>query len=77
MLILTRKSGEKIRIGKDIIISIVENSTGQVKLGIEAPQHIPVHREEIYNQIQAENQAALVSERFTTKLLDSISSRYR
>jgi len=77
MLILTRKSGEKIRIGKDIIVSVIENSTRQVKLGIEAPQHIPVHREEIYNLIQAENQAALVSERFTTKLLDSFSSKYR
>ncbi len=75
MLILTRKSGEKIRIGKDIIISIVENSIGHVRLGIEAPRHIPVHREEIYNLIQMENQAALVSKEFSIDALGQITKK--
>ena len=62
MLILTRKVGEAISIGDDIQISIVEIKGAQVKLGIQAPKNIEVHREEIYQKIQEENRrAALVS----------------
>ncbi|HOO37125.1 MAG TPA: carbon storage regulator CsrA [Deltaproteobacteria bacterium] len=62
MLILTRKVGEAISIGDDIQISIVEIKGAQVKLGIQAPKNIEVHREEIYQKIQEENKrAALVS----------------
>lgn len=62
MLILTRKVGEAISIGDDIQISIVEIKGAQVKLGIQAPKNIEVHREEIYQKIQDENKrAALVS----------------
>lgn len=77
MLVLTRKSGEKIRIGKDIIISVVENSIGQVKIGITAPKQITVHREEVYNQIQKENQAALVTGGFSTQLFKQFSDRFK
>ncbi len=59
MLVLTRKSKESIRIGNNIIISILECSSGHVKVGITAPLEIPVHREEVYNIIQAENRAAV------------------
>ena len=62
MLILTRKIGEAVAIGDDIQISIVEVKGTQVKLGIQAPKSIEVHREEIYQKIQEENRrAALVS----------------
>ncbi len=62
MLILTRKVGEAVAIGDDIQISIVEIKGTQVKLGIQAPKNIEVHREEIYQKIQEENRrAALVS----------------
>lgn len=77
MLILTRKSGEKIRIGKDVIISVVENSAGQVKIGITAPKQIQVHREEVYNQILNENKSALVSGSFSTQLLNQFSDRFK
>jgi carbon storage regulator len=52
MLILTRRIGENIIIGDDIIIRVLDIG-GQVKLGIEAPREIEVHREEIYAKIQA------------------------
>jgi carbon storage regulator len=55
MLILTRKLGEKITIGNDIVIRVMDITGTQVKLGIEAPKHIEVHREEIYDRIKKEN----------------------
>ncbi len=58
MLILTRKNGESIRIGDDIVIKVVELDNRHVKLGIEAPRSVSVNREEIYERIQAENEAA-------------------
>lgn len=55
MLILTRKSGEEINIGDDVVVSVLEIKGSQVKLGIEAPRGIAVHRGEIYSRIQEEN----------------------
>lgn len=52
MLILTRKLKESLRVGDDVIISVLDVRGGQVRLGIEAPKEIPVHREEIYQRIQ-------------------------
>ena len=58
MLILTRKLGENIRIGDKVKITILDIKGGQVKLGIDAPPHIAVHREEIYERIREENRRA-------------------
>lgn len=55
MLVLTRKSGEAVRIGDDIRIVVVEVKDNQVKLGIDAPMRHTVHREEVYKRIQDEN----------------------
>jgi carbon storage regulator len=55
MLILTRKLGERITIGNDIVISLLEIKGSQVKLGIEAPKGISIHRQEIYERIREEN----------------------
>ncbi len=55
MLILTRKLGEGLFIGDDIRITVVEIRGKQVRLGIEAPSHIVVLREEIYRRIQEQN----------------------
>ncbi len=61
MLILTRKLGESITIGDDIRITFLETKGKQVRIGIEAPPHIAVHREEIYQLIREQNiQAANV-----------------
>lgn len=62
MLILTRKLGESITIGDDIKIIFLEAKGKQVKLGIEAPPDVAVHREEIYHLIREQNmQAAKVA----------------
>jgi carbon storage regulator len=61
MLILTRKSGETIRIGDNIAISVIEIRGNQVRLGITAPRNVSVHRQEVYEQIEEQNtQAAQV-----------------
>jgi carbon storage regulator len=54
MLILTRRTGEKIKIGKEIDVTVLAVNGNQVKLGIVAPADISVHREEIFNKIKAE-----------------------
>lgn len=53
MLILTRRVGETIRINDDITVTVLGIQNGQVKLGVEAPKHIEVHREEVHQRIQA------------------------
>ncbi|MFH1146316.1 MAG: carbon storage regulator CsrA [Pseudomonadota bacterium] len=58
MLVLTRKKGESIVIGDDIRIYVVEIKGKQVRLGIAAPATATVHREEVYLNIQLENQRA-------------------
>lgn len=52
MLVLSRKVGEKIMIGDDIEITVIESRTGKLRLGITCPKHIPIYREEIYNLIK-------------------------
>ncbi len=54
MLVLTRHTGETIMVGNDIKIVVLGVRNKQVKIGIEAPEEIAVHREEIYLRIQAE-----------------------
>jgi len=58
MLILTRKSGEKIRVGDEVVVAVLEVKGSQVKLGIEAPRGVTVHRGEVYDRIQEENRLA-------------------
>ncbi len=70
MLILTRKEDETIVIDDKIKIKVVELKGGRVQLGIEAPEEIKIHREEVYQEIQAENQeAAAIKQGLSTKLL--------
>ena len=66
MLVLTRKLGENIRIGDAVKITVLEVRSGQVKLGIEAPPEVKVHREEIYARIQEENRKAAAQRPPTT-----------
>ncbi len=57
MLILTRKVGESIMIGDSVVVKILGLRAGQVKIGIEAPKDLKVHREEIYERIRAEEES--------------------
>ena len=58
MLIITRKPGQKITIGDETVVTLVEIKDNQVRLGIEAPRHISVHRQEVYDRIKKENLAS-------------------
>jgi carbon storage regulator len=55
MLILTRKLGERITIGDDISVTLLEIKGSQVRLGIEAPKGISIYRQEIYERIRQQN----------------------
>jgi len=64
MLILTRKVGERLIIGDDIAVTVLSVKGNQVRVGVQAPADIAVHREEIYNRIQNElNDQKVVSAR--------------
>jgi len=57
VLILTRKVGESIMIGDSVEVKILGLRAGQIKIGIEAPKDLKVHREEIYERIRAEEES--------------------
>jgi carbon storage regulator len=58
MLVLSRRCGESVTIGPDIRVVVLGIKSGQVRLGIEAPPVVAVHREEVYVRIQEENRLA-------------------
>ncbi|MBN2008107.1 carbon storage regulator CsrA [candidate division KSB1 bacterium] len=63
MLILTRKLNESIIIGDNIVITVVEIDKGHIRLGVQAPKDIAVHRKEIFDRIQEENVKAASSKK--------------
>ena len=69
MLVLSRHRDESIMIGDDVVVTIVDIRGDKVRLGIEAPQSIPVHRQEVYDAIQRENNQAASAPRGTGKQL--------
>ena len=58
MLIITRRPGEKIMVGDDIVVHVIEVVGNSVRVGIEAPRAIRVYREEIWNAVREEKRAA-------------------
>jgi carbon storage regulator len=54
MLILTRRVGETLMVGDEVTVTVLGVKGNQVRLGVNAPKHVAVHREEIYNRIQGE-----------------------
>lgn len=61
MLIITRRPGEKVMIGDDVVVEVLEVSGQSVRVGIAAPKAIPVYREEIYHAVKEEQAAAAVA----------------
>jgi carbon storage regulator len=55
MLHLTRRHGETIRIGDDVTVTIVNIKGDTIRIGIDAPKDVPIHRKEIFNRIHGEN----------------------
>jgi carbon storage regulator len=57
MLILTRRVGETLMVGDEVTVTVLGVKGNQVRIGVNAPKEVAVHREEIYQRIQAENNA--------------------
>lgn len=72
MLVLSRKKGESIIIDGEIEVKVISVDGDLVKLGIEAPKSVSIHRQEVYRAIQEENQAARLI-RFDPRWLNEIS----
>ena len=76
MLILSRKIDEKIKIGTDITITLIDVHGDQVKIGVEAPKDVKVFRQEVFDAIQNENKAAVVDvqESASEKTISAVSA---
>jgi len=61
MLVLTRRAGERIRVGDDVEIVVVSVRGDQVRLGLAAPRGVPIYRAELVEQVEQENRAAAES----------------
>jgi carbon storage regulator len=74
MLILSRRPGESVTIGDDVVVTVVGVSGNQIRLGITAPREVRVLREEIYKAMREENQAAAANALDSNrKLEDAVS----
>ena len=61
MLVLTRRPGETIRIGTDVTVTVLEVRGDQIRIGIDAPRSVKVHREEVFQEIERTNAEAVAS----------------
>lgn len=75
MLVLSRQRDETIMIGDDIQITVVDIRGEKVRLGINAPPHIPVHRKEVYEAIKRENQAAAQAKGESPHQVESLAQK--
>ena len=69
MLVLTRRPGESIVIGNEVVVTVLEVRHDQVRIGIAAPRSVQVHREEIFRQVAQENTSAVTNVDKATALL--------
>ena len=71
MLILSRRPGESLTIGDNIVVTVVSINGNQIRLGIEAPREVRVLRDEIYKALRAENQEAANSQEQRRRMEDA------
>ena len=62
MLIITRRAGQKIMLGDDVTVHVMEVVGNSVRIGVEAPKSLPVYREEIWAAVKEENQASATAD---------------
>lgn len=77
MLVLTRRKGEKINVGDDIVITVLDIKRNQVKIGIDAPEEVDVHRKEIYDRIKDQNLRSTEIERKDIDIVDNLIKKYK
>ncbi|MGI6684018.1 MAG: carbon storage regulator CsrA [Bacillota bacterium] len=75
MLVLSRKINEKIKIGNDIEITVIDVSGDIVKIGIEAPRNVRILRNEVYEEVQKQNREALLKAETAEQLHEIIKSQ--
>ena len=68
MLVLTRKQGEKLIIGEEVTVTVLSIKANQIRFGIDAPRHVKVHREEIYQRILKEKKVQNGSDRISARV---------
>lgn len=69
MLVLTRRVGESLVIGNEVTVTVLEVRGDQVRIGVDAPRSIQVHREEVYRELEAENASATAAADRTKRLV--------
>ena len=77
MLVLSRRVGEAIVIGEDMRVVVLEVRGDLVRLGIEAPRHVTVHRKEVFEQIREENRRAAETATASDRLFGALDSPVR
>ena len=74
MLVLSRRAGESVIVGHDVVITVLEVRGDVVRVGIKAPRSVQVHREEVYVELQQANTASATS---TDAAVDALAARLR
>ena len=72
MLVLTRRIGESLVIGDDVVVRVLDIKGDVVRIGVDAPRHVQVHREEVYEAVRAANRAATLSSEDTLAALQDV-----
>jgi len=75
MLVLTRKKGQALMIGQDIELSIIDIQGDQVRIGINAPKSVTIHRKEIYEEIRKENLSAAAGKETDIQALNDMFAK--
>jgi carbon storage regulator len=73
MLVLSRKQGQSIVIAEDIVVSVIDIGHGRVQIGVSAPPHLPIHREEVHRRIQQETRLRKIAV-FTSGVLPAVTA---
>jgi carbon storage regulator len=72
VLVLTRRPGESVMVGDDVVVTVLEVRGDVVRLGIKAPRSVPVHREEVFLELRAANQEAASSSADAVEVLSRL-----